>query len=64
MIFLLDTSGSIEQIYHEHVRWALALIEGLPIEQDTVRVAAVQYAGINYKKKLAFYYINKNKTFI
>lgn len=45
LIFLLDTSGSIEQIYHEHVRWAVALVDGLPIEEDTVRVAAVQYAG-------------------
>ncbi|KAI1732116.1 von willebrand factor type A domain-containing protein [Ditylenchus destructor] len=45
IVFLLDTSGSIEQIYQEHVRWAVALVESLPIEQDTVRVAAVQYAG-------------------
>uniref|UniRef100_A0A915CZL8 VWFA domain-containing protein n=1 Tax=Ditylenchus dipsaci TaxID=166011 RepID=A0A915CZL8_9BILA len=45
LVFLLDTSGSIEQIYQEHVRWAVALVESLPIEQDTVRVAAVQYAG-------------------
>uniref|UniRef100_A0AC34GW92 VWFA domain-containing protein n=1 Tax=Panagrolaimus sp. ES5 TaxID=591445 RepID=A0AC34GW92_9BILA len=45
LIFLLDSSGSIEQIYHEHVRWALALVDTLPIEPDAVHVAAVQYAG-------------------
>lgn len=45
LIFLLDSSGSIEQIYHEHVRWALALVDTLPIEPGAVHVAAVQYAG-------------------
>ena len=45
LIFLLDSSGSIEQIYQEHVRWALALVDALPIEPGAVRVAAVQYAG-------------------
>lgn len=45
LVFLLDTSGSIQRIYQEHVRWAVALVDSLPIEPDTVRVAAVQYAG-------------------
>lgn len=45
LVFLLDTSGSIEKIYQEHVRWAVALVDSLPIEEDMVRVAAVQYAG-------------------
>uniref|UniRef100_A0A914ERG7 VWFA domain-containing protein n=1 Tax=Acrobeloides nanus TaxID=290746 RepID=A0A914ERG7_9BILA len=45
LVFLLDTSGSIEQIYKEHVKWAVALVDSLPLEPDAVRVAAVQYAG-------------------
>ncbi|KAI6229188.1 hypothetical protein M3Y95_00504900 [Aphelenchoides besseyi] len=45
LIFLLDTSGAIQQIYQEHVRWAVSLVDSLPIEPDSVRVAAVQYAG-------------------
>ncbi|TMS37174.1 hypothetical protein L596_004157 [Steinernema carpocapsae] len=45
VVFLLDTSGSIEQIYEEHVKWTVALVNSLPIEKDAVRVAAVQYAG-------------------
>ena len=45
LVFLLDTSGSIEEIYQEHVRWAVALVDSLQIEPDAVHVAAVQYAG-------------------
>ncbi|KAI6192674.1 hypothetical protein M3Y99_01923000 [Aphelenchoides fujianensis] len=45
LVFLLHTSGAIQRIYQEHVRWAVALVDSLPIEPDTVRVAAVQYAG-------------------
>uniref|UniRef100_A0A7E4W6U9 VWFA domain-containing protein n=1 Tax=Panagrellus redivivus TaxID=6233 RepID=A0A7E4W6U9_PANRE len=45
LVFLLDTSGSLEQIYQEHVRWAVSLVDSLQIEPDAVQVAAVQYAG-------------------
>ena len=42
---MLDSSGSVEQIYDEHVRWTVSLVEALPISADGVRVAAMQYAG-------------------
>uniref|UniRef100_A0AC34Q8U8 VWFA domain-containing protein n=1 Tax=Panagrolaimus sp. JU765 TaxID=591449 RepID=A0AC34Q8U8_9BILA len=45
LVFLLDSSGSIEEIYQEHVKWAVALVDALQIEPDAVHVAAVQYAG-------------------
>ncbi|VDM62502.1 unnamed protein product [Angiostrongylus costaricensis] len=43
--FILDTSGSIEEIYNEHVRWTVALVEILPISKQAVRVSTIQYAG-------------------
>ncbi|KAE9413078.1 hypothetical protein Angca_009410, partial [Angiostrongylus cantonensis] len=43
--FILDTSGSIEEIYNEHVRWTVALVETLPISREAVRVSTIQYAG-------------------
>lgn len=45
VIFLLDTSGSIEQIYQEHVKWTVSLVDALPVDRDGVRIAAIQYAG-------------------
>ncbi|VDM41543.1 unnamed protein product [Toxocara canis] len=45
LVFLLDTSGSIEQIYHEHVKWTVDLVDALPVDRDRVRIAAIQYAG-------------------
>ncbi|VDK17383.1 unnamed protein product [Anisakis simplex] len=45
VIFVLDTSGSIEQVYAEHIRWTLALVDALPVNRDRVRIAAIQYAG-------------------
>uniref|UniRef100_A0A0K0D1T3 VWFA domain-containing protein n=1 Tax=Angiostrongylus cantonensis TaxID=6313 RepID=A0A0K0D1T3_ANGCA len=39
--FILDTSGSIEEIYNEHVRWTVALVETLPISREAVRVSTI-----------------------
>ncbi|CAD5222541.1 unnamed protein product [Bursaphelenchus xylophilus] len=44
IVFVLDTSGSLERAYREHVHWAVALVNSLPLEPDTIRIAAVQYA--------------------
>jgi hypothetical protein len=30
---MLDSAGSIQQLFQEHVRWAVSLIESLPLEQ-------------------------------
>jgi hypothetical protein len=43
MLFLCYSS--IKQVYQEHVRWTVTLVDTLPVEKDTVRVAAVQYTG-------------------
>ncbi|EYC00484.1 hypothetical protein Y032_0115g496 [Ancylostoma ceylanicum] len=43
--FVLDASGSIEEIYSEQVRWTASLSDVLPIHQDAVRLAMIQYAG-------------------
>lgn len=40
--FVMDTSGSIELVYAEHVKWTMALAEILPIRQDAVRLAVIQ----------------------
>ncbi|RCN28533.1 von Willebrand factor type A domain protein, partial [Ancylostoma caninum] len=45
MVFVLDASGSIEEIYSEQVRWTASLSDVLPIHQDAVRLAMIQYAG-------------------
>ncbi|CAD5217445.1 unnamed protein product [Bursaphelenchus okinawaensis] len=45
IVFVLDTSGTHEKAYREHVHWAVALVNSLPLEPDTVRIAAVQYAN-------------------
>uniref|UniRef100_A0A0N5AF89 VWFA domain-containing protein n=1 Tax=Syphacia muris TaxID=451379 RepID=A0A0N5AF89_9BILA len=45
IVFVLDTSGNIEQIYKEHVKWTVQLVESLPVRKDAVRIAALQYAG-------------------
>lgn len=31
-------------LFKENIRWAVALADSLPIEPDTIRVAAVQYS--------------------
>ncbi|XGW33521.1 hypothetical protein V3C99_017717 [Haemonchus contortus] len=43
--FVLDTSGSIEEIYNEQVRWTVSLTDALPIAQGAVRLSTIQYAG-------------------
>uniref|UniRef100_A0A0N4W0N8 VWFA domain-containing protein n=1 Tax=Haemonchus placei TaxID=6290 RepID=A0A0N4W0N8_HAEPC len=43
--FVLDTSGSIEEIYNEQVRWTVSLTDALPIAKDAVRLSTIQYAG-------------------
>ncbi|GMT35921.1 hypothetical protein PFISCL1PPCAC_27218, partial [Pristionchus fissidentatus] len=43
--FVMDTSGSIELVYAEHVKWTMALADILPVRQDAVRLAVIQYAS-------------------
>ncbi|CAJ0576306.1 unnamed protein product, partial [Mesorhabditis spiculigera] len=43
--FVLDTSGSIEEVYREHIKWTIQLADSLPINSDAVRLAGIQYAG-------------------
>ncbi|WKY16636.1 hypothetical protein Q1695_001352 [Nippostrongylus brasiliensis] len=43
--FVLDTSGSIEEVYSEHIRWTVALTDALPISREAVRLSTIQYAG-------------------
>ncbi|PIO76162.1 von Willebrand factor type A domain protein [Teladorsagia circumcincta] len=43
--FVLDTSGSIEEIYNEQIRWTVALSDALPIAKEAVRLSTIQYAG-------------------
>nr|CAD2182013.1 unnamed protein product [Meloidogyne enterolobii] len=48
VVFLLDSNNSndnIDKIYIEHVRWAISLMESLPLEHDAIRVAAAKYLG-------------------
>uniref|UniRef100_A0A1I7X4F0 VWFA domain-containing protein n=1 Tax=Heterorhabditis bacteriophora TaxID=37862 RepID=A0A1I7X4F0_HETBA len=42
MAFVLDTSGSIEEIYQEHVRWTVAIVDALPVHREAVRVTTIQ----------------------
>uniref|UniRef100_A0A915LQM3 VWFA domain-containing protein n=1 Tax=Meloidogyne javanica TaxID=6303 RepID=A0A915LQM3_MELJA len=66
VVFLLDSNNSndnIDKIYIEHVRWAISLMESLPLEHDAIRVAAAKYLGFpltefslgeNIRQKLQF----------
>nr|CAD2136466.1 unnamed protein product [Meloidogyne enterolobii] len=48
VVFLLDSNNNndnIDKIYIEHVRWAISLMESLPLEHDAIRVAAAKYLG-------------------
>lgn len=45
IVFVLDTSGNVEQIYREHIKWTVEVVNTLPVREDAVRVAALQYAG-------------------
>ncbi|KAK6109973.1 von Willebrand factor type A domain family protein [Brugia pahangi] len=44
LLFLLDTSGSLEQIYTQHINWTTQLTEALLTDKDEVRIAMIQYA--------------------
>lgn len=44
MAFIIDTSGSVEQIYERQINWTIRLIDELPIDQQNVRLAVIQYA--------------------
>lgn len=46
LLFLLDTSGSLEQIYTQHINWTNQLAEALLTDKDQVRIAVIQYAEI------------------
>lgn len=50
LIFLLDTSGSIEQVYKEHARWTVELADALPVDKDAVRIATIQYEHIEISR--------------
>lgn len=43
LLFLLDTSGSLEQIYTQHINWTTQLTEALLTDKDHVHVAVIQY---------------------
>ncbi|KAK6056247.1 von Willebrand factor type A domain protein [Cooperia oncophora] len=43
--FVLDTSGSIEEIYSKQIHWTVSLSDALPISKDAVRLSTIQYAG-------------------
>ncbi|VDO95746.1 unnamed protein product [Heligmosomoides polygyrus] len=45
MAFVLDTSGSIDEIHNEQVRWIVALANAMPINKDAVRISTTQYAS-------------------
>ncbi|VDM80697.1 unnamed protein product, partial [Strongylus vulgaris] len=45
LAFVLDASGSIEEIYNEQIRWTASLSDSLPIHRDAVRLTTIQYAG-------------------
>ncbi|VDK63673.1 unnamed protein product, partial [Onchocerca ochengi] len=45
LLFLLDASGSLEQIYTQHINWTNQLIETLLLtDNDQVHIAVIQYA--------------------
>ncbi|EFO26096.1 hypothetical protein LOAG_02391 [Loa loa] len=44
LLFLLDTSGSLEQIYTKHINWTTQLTEALLTDKDQVHIAMIQYA--------------------
>uniref|UniRef100_A0A915PZ21 Actin-interacting protein 1 n=1 Tax=Setaria digitata TaxID=48799 RepID=A0A915PZ21_9BILA len=44
LLFLLDTSGSLEQIYTQHINWTTQLAETLLTNEDQVHIAVIQYA--------------------
>ncbi|MCP9266343.1 hypothetical protein DINM_021875 [Dirofilaria immitis] len=45
LLFLMDASGSLEQIYTQHINWTTQLIETLLLtDKDQVHVAVIQYA--------------------
>lgn len=44
LLFLLDNSGSLEQIYTQHINWTAQLTEALLTNTDQVHVAMIQYA--------------------
>uniref|UniRef100_A0AAF5PG94 von Willebrand factor type A domain-containing protein n=1 Tax=Wuchereria bancrofti TaxID=6293 RepID=A0AAF5PG94_WUCBA len=46
LLFLLDTSGSLEQIYTQHINWTTQLTEALLTDKDEVHIAMIQYAEI------------------
>ncbi|KAL3092368.1 hypothetical protein niasHS_007577 [Heterodera schachtii] len=58
LVFLLDTSGSIEQLYREHVRWAVSLVESLPLERDTVRETVIVDLMCNISNHFLFDWIS------
>ncbi|VBB30763.1 unnamed protein product [Acanthocheilonema viteae] len=46
LLFLLDTSGSLEHIYTQHINWTNQLAEALLTDKDQVHIAVIQYAEI------------------
>ncbi|VDK83549.1 unnamed protein product [Litomosoides sigmodontis] len=47
LLFLLDTSGSLEQIYTQHINWTNQLVEALLTDKDqVVHIAVIQYAEV------------------
>lgn len=44
-MFLLDASGSLEQIYTQHINWTSQLVDTLLTSRgDQVHIAVIQYA--------------------
>lgn len=43
---MIDSSGSIHEIYGRQMQLVKDLIMMLPVGQDSTNVAAIQYAGI------------------
>lgn len=47
LLFLLDTSGSLEQIYTQHINWTNQLVEALLTDKDqVVHIAVIQYGEV------------------
>ncbi|CAD6190621.1 unnamed protein product [Caenorhabditis auriculariae] len=44
LVVLLDTSGSIDKVFEEQVKWTIAIAKVLPVHQSAVRISLIQYA--------------------
>ncbi|KJH44991.1 von Willebrand factor type A domain protein [Dictyocaulus viviparus] len=61
LAFIFDTSGSIEEIYNEHIQWTVKLIDALPVHKNAVRLLCIQYADYPLTEFSLNTYTNKDE---